>query len=426
MIAQIVFWLAGGLILYAYAGFPLLLLVRARARGPRPELSPGLPPSPSSPPRVSMVIVAHNEAETIGAKIENIDALDYPIDRMEVILASDGSDDGTAEIVARHPRRHLRFLALPRTGKIPALNAAVAHARGEILVFSDANSMFAPDALRALVAPFSDPAVGAVGGNQCYLPDGGGHMASSSERLYWGYDRALKSMQSRAGHMTAATGAIHAVRRELFRPVPLGVSDDFMTSTQAIAEGYRLVFEPKAIAYEALSPSEAAELSRKLRIIVRGLRGLWVMRGLFNPLRHRFYSLQLFSHKLLRWSVCWLLLALLGASLRLYGETWLYTWAARVQIGLYACAMAGLALRSTRIAQYRLFKLFGPPFYFCMANYAALRAWLHVVGGARVDLWESERSAGGPPARRADRTASGDRALQPGEERHAEPVPARK
>lgn len=423
MIARVLFWLAGGLILYAYAGFPLLLLLRAHTRGRdrdrKPGRSPGLP-------RVSMVIVAHNEAGTIAAKIENVYRLDYPADRLEVIVASDGSDDGTNEIVARLARPDLRLLALPRSGKIPALNAAVAHAHGEILVFSDANSMFAPDALRALVAPFSDPSVGAVGGNQCYVPDGGGHMAGFSERLYWAYDRALKRMQSTAGHMTAATGAIHAVRRDLFRPVPPGVSDDFMTSTRAIAQGYRLVFEPNAVAYETIAPSEEAEFNRKLRIIVRGLRGLWVMRELFNPLRHGFYSLQLFSHKLLRWSVCWLLLVVLGASLALHGEGWFYTWAARAQIALYAGAAVGFALQSTRVARYRIFKLLGVPFYFSMANYAALRAWLQVLRGARVDLWESGRSRSAVPARRPNRSASGTHTREPEEERHARRTPAGK
>lgn len=421
MIARTVFWLTGGLIVYAYAGFPLLLLVRAHVRRRAPA---GTTYGPAHLPRISLVIVAHNESATIAAKIANTHALDYPADRLEVIVASDGSDDGTNEIVAYRAQSNLRLLVFPRLGKVPALNAAVAHAQGEIVVFSDANSMYAPDALRALVAPFSNPDVGAVGGNQRYLPDGGGHMASFSERLYWGYDRALKRLQSEAGHMTAATGAIHAIRRDIFRPVPLGVSDDFMTSTSAIAQGYRLVFQPNAIAYEALAPTEGAEFERKLRIIARGLRGMWVMRELFNPLRHGFYSLQLFSHKLLRWSVCWLLLALLVASFALYGDGWFYTWTARAQIGLYACAAGGLTLKRTRLAQYRVFKLVGVPFYFSMANYAALRAWLQVLAGRRVDRWESGRSREADE-RRHDPAVPGNDAREPEEQRRVDPEPAR-
>lgn len=407
MIARAAFWVSAFLLFYAYLGFPLLLALRSlvRRRASAPRRAP-------AEPTASLVIVAHNEAATIAAKVRNAFALDYPVDRLEVIVASDGSDDGTDEIVADLARPGLRLLTLPRAGKIPALNAAVAQATGEILVFSDANSMYASDALRALVAPFADPTVGAVGGNQRYLPGDDGHIAGLSERLYWAYDRALKRMQSDAGHMTAATGAIHAIRRRLFQPVPPGVSDDFMTSTRAITCGYRLVFEPDAVAYETVAPSAEAEFQRKLRIIVRGLRGLWVRRELFNPLRYGFYSVQLFSHKGLRWSACWLLLVLLGSSLSLHSAGGFYGFAARAQVAFYACAALGLALRRSPVTGHRAFKAFGIPFYFTMANYAALRAWVQVLHGRRLDLWESGRPHGEAPATPLHVAAVGDR---PGE-----------
>jgi cellulose synthase/poly-beta-1,6-N-acetylglucosamine synthase-like glycosyltransferase len=377
-------WTGLGLIGYAYVGFPLLLALRGRwarrpvARGP-------------ITPRVSVVIVAHNEAATIEAKLYNVYALDYPADRLEVIVASDGSDDGTDERAAAYVPRGLRLRVFPRGGKIPALNAAVAGATGDVLVFSDANSMYSENALRELVAPFADPAVGAVGGNQCYVSERGGHMASVGERLYWWYDRTLKSLQSRSGSMTAATGAIHAIRRELFRPVPPGVSDDFMISTRAVRAGYRLAFAERAVAYETVSPSEGAELSRKVRIASRGLRGLWVARELLNPLRHGFYAVQLASHKLLRWSVCWLLLLVMATSAALYRDADVYRWLAQAQLAFYGCALGAMALRHTALSRYRAFRLFGIPFYFCLANYAALRAWLRVLGGQRLDLWDSHR-----------------------------------
>jgi cellulose synthase/poly-beta-1,6-N-acetylglucosamine synthase-like glycosyltransferase len=407
VIARVAFWVSGVLLFYAYLGFPLLLalrsLVRRRSERPRPA---------AHEPTVTLVVVAHNEAATIAAKVRNAYALDYPAERLEVVIASDGSDDGTDEIVARLARPKLRLLTLPRAGKIPALNAAVSQATGEILVFSDANSMFAPDAIRALVAPFADPTVGAVGGNQRYLPGGDGHIAGLSERLYWAYDRALKRMQTDAGHMTAATGAIHAIRRRLYEPVPPGVSDDFMTSTRAITGGYRLVFAPDAVAYETVAPSPQAEFQRKLRIIVRGLRGLWVRRELFNPLQYGFYSVQLFSHKGLRWSACWLLLTLFGSSLSLHSAGPFFALAARAQVAFYACAALGFALRGTPVAGHRLFKVFGIPFYFAMANYAALRAWVQVLQGRRLDRWESGRSHGEASGPRLQAAGIGDR---PGE-----------
>lgn len=387
----ILLWTALALIVYTYAGFPLLLLLRGwlvRRPVARAPITP----------RVSLVIVAHDEAASIGAKLENVFALDYPPDRLETIVASDGSEDGTNEIVAARGGQRLRLLALPRSGKIPALNAAVAEATGEILVFSDANSMYTPDALRELVAPFADPTVGAVGGNQRYVAERGGHAASTGERLYWGYDRLLKTMQARSGSMTAATGAIHAIRRELFRPVPPGVSDDFMTSTRAVRAGLRLAFAERAVAYETVSPTEAAEFGRKVRIAARGLRGLWIARELLNPLRHGFYSMQLVSHKLLRWSVCWLLPAVLVTSLALAGQGGVYRWLALAQLAFYASALGALALRGTRLSRFRAFRLFGVPFYFCLANYAALQAWVGVLAGKRLDRWESHRRRPAPHA----------------------------
>ena len=252
---------------YTYLLFPALVVLRALLR-PRPHASADIAPP------VSIVIAAYNEAATIGAKLENLLSLDYPRDRLEVVIASDGSEDGTDEIVRAHANGTVRLLSLPRRGKAEALNAAVAAASGEILVFSDANSIYAPDAVRALVRPFADPTVGGVAGDQRYLVAGGSDGVAAGEQSYWDFDRLLKLTESRAGNVISATGAIYAVRRSLFRPVPVGVTDDFATSTSVIAQGYRLVFAPDAVAYEPVAPAVELEFGRKVRVITRGLRGL--------------------------------------------------------------------------------------------------------------------------------------------------------
>lgn len=390
MIWEVVFWGSVALVAYAWVGFPALLALRAGlVRRARHETAfPAVDPEPT----VSLIIVAHNEAASLGSKIENTAALDYPAAKLEVIVASDGSTDGTDEIVRRHARPGLALLDLPRTGKIPALNAAVQHARGDILVFSDANSLFRTDALRALLEPFRNPAVGAVGGNQRYRADGPdratGGLAALGERLYWSYDRMLKSLQSRSGSMTSATGALHAIRRSLFKPVPLGVSDDFVISTRAIEQGRRLAFAERAVAYEALAPGDRAEFERKLRVVTRGLRGLWVMRRLFNPVRYGFYSLQLASHKLLRWAQCWVLLALLASSVALVGQGGVYGAFLIAQVCFYGLATAGAVLSARgRGAPYA--SVVAVPFYVCLAYAATLRAWLEVGSGRRVDAWDS-------------------------------------
>ena len=382
MIVQALFWTLLGLIVYAYFGFPLLLLIRGVLRRPVAK-------SQITPP-MTLVIAAHNEVRAIGEKIDNVLALDYPAERLEVIIASDGSDDGTNDLVLAYADQNVRLVDQPRQGKVPTLNAGVAEATGEILVFTDANSMLAKATLSALASCFADENVGAVAGDQRYSLDSG-NTASFGERLYWSFDRWLKQMQSNAGNATCSTGAIHAIRRELFRPVPSGVSDDFVISTRAIEQGYRLVFEPDAIAYEEVAPTDGAEFRRKSRVIARGLRGLWAVRRLFNPFKYGFYSFQLASHKLLRWSVIWLMPAVLILSLILAGSGLVYQILAIAQGVFYVGALLGFVLRNASVSRLRLFKVVAVPFYFCLANFAAFSGWWQCFVGRRVDIWHSNR-----------------------------------
>ncbi len=374
---EIVFWSAVALVAYAYAGFPLLLAVRSRLCA--------LPHRESEiAPAVSLIICAYNEASVIGRKLQNVLAMDYPAERLEVIVASDGSDDGTERIVEGCGDPRVRLLSLPRQGKIAALNTAVGQARGEILAFSDANSMFAPDALRCLVRPFADPAVGGVAGDQRYFGARGGQ----GERAYWSVDRAWKRWQSRAGSVTSATGAIYAIRANLFRPIPAGVTDDFVNSAGVIAHGYRLVFAPDAAAYEEPVASHGAEFRRKVRLITRGLRGVMAMRGLLNPFAYGFYSLQLFTHKVLRRLVVVPLLVLAVLTPLLWQESSLYRALLVGQIALYGAAACGAVLEATRAGRFRALSL---PYYFCVVNAAALLAAVNAARGRTIDLWQPPR-----------------------------------
>lgn len=384
-----VFWLSVSLILYTYLGFPLLVVFRGLlwkrpyARG-------------TGTPSISFVIVAHNEAKVIGKKLENLLSLDYPREQLEIIIASDGSDDGTDEIVAGYRDSKVRLVACPRRGKIPALNDAVASATGELLVFSDANSIFRGDALRRLAAPFSDPKIGGVAGNQTYASSGTEAATGMGERLYWRFDQLLKRYQGGSGSVISATGAIYAIRRALFRPVPGGVSDDAVISYRVIAAGFRVVFEPEAVAFEHVAPSAEAEFRRKVRVCVRGLQALTVEPGLFNPFWHGFYSLQLISHKLLRWLLVWPLLAALLTSLLLTTAHPVYLLIAAVQLVFYGMALAVFIL--TRLG-YSVSRLPGPlkaaavPFYFCLANTATIVALFKFIFQPPVDRWEVRRGS---------------------------------
>jgi cellulose synthase/poly-beta-1,6-N-acetylglucosamine synthase-like glycosyltransferase len=378
--AEIVFWSAVALVGYAYVGFPVLILLRGLLwRRPYATLE--------NTPTVSLIIVAHNEAASIGSKLENALALDYPADRLEVLVASDGSTDGTDEIARGYAARGVRLMSLPRQGKIPALNTVVAAATGEVLVFSDANSIYAPDALRALMRPLADPAVGGVAGDQRYAKDG---TAAAGERAYWSLDRWLKKLESAAGNTISATGAIYAIRRSLFRECPSGVTDDFATSTGVIAQGYRLVFAGDAAAYEPVAKANGVEFGRKVRVMTRGLRGVLMRSALLNPLRYGFYSLQLFSHKVLRRLVVVPLLVLLAVTPLLWNEGPVYRAALVGQLAVYSLGLLGLLLGNTRLGRIKLFSI---PFYFCLVNTACLVAAIRVLRGQRIELWEPQRAS---------------------------------
>lgn len=375
----LLFWASLGALLYTYLLFPLLVGLRGLLLR-RPYRSAPIQP------RVSLVIAARNEADGIGAKLTNLDALEYPAECLQIIVVSDGSQDATEQIVAAHRGRPVELLRRARRGKAAALNDAAEAATGEILAFSDANSRWAHDALTKLVRPFADEQVGGVAGNQVYDDRAGD--AAHGERTYWGLDRLLKQAESRAGNTISATGAIYAIRRHLFRPVPGDVTDDFFTSAGVIAQGHRLVFVPDAVAYEPPAASGQLEFKRKVRVMTRGLRSVIALRDLLNPARHGFYALQLLSHKVLRRLMGVPLLLLALASAALWRRGFVYRLAAAGQAGFYACALAGL-VRWPGSQQ----RLFAVPAFFCLATAASLLASWNVLRGRKIDRWEPTRAA---------------------------------
>lgn len=380
--ALILFWTALGLIVYTYFIFPLLVVLRGILLK-KPYTSEDVSPLPL----VSVIIAAYNEEKEIGEKLNNILSLDYPKDRLEVVIASDGSTDRTNEIVSEYADRGIKLLPLPRLGKAGAINAAVAASTGEILVFSDANSIYKSDALRAIVRPFADVKVGGVAGNQVYLKKKG--TVGAGERSYWDFDRIMKQFESSAGNTISATGAIYAIRRSLFEPVVEGVTDDFYTSTNVIARNYRLVFAPDAIAYESVAGTSKMEFGRKVRVITRGLRAVFIARRqLLNPFRYGFYAVQLFSHKALRRLVVFLLLLLLLVNPFLWNDGWFYRLTMLGQLGFYGLGLLGYLLDGTRLGRLKPFTI---PFYFCLVNLAVLLAALNIMRGQQIKRWEPQR-----------------------------------
>lgn len=377
------FWLAAALLIHAYAGFPALLALAGRVLDRRVAQA-------DATPSLTLIIAAYNEEECIARRLENALAADYPAAALEVIVASDGSTDATNDIVAAFASRGVRLLALPRRGKIFALNDAVACARGDVLVFSDANTMMERGALRAIARNFADPAVGGVAGNTGYRVPEQGDAAGRGESLYWRYDTALKVLESRTGSVVSAHGGLYAIRRSLHAPLAdAAVTDDFMISTGVIARGYRLVFERDARAWELPAATSGGEFRRRIRLMTRGWRAVASRRALLDPRRHGFYSVVLLSHKVLRRLVPVALLVMLASASAL-GESAFYR-GVTVAFGLlFATAAAGFLTRNAAAGRSRL--LFAP-YYFCLANTAALAALYRFATGERISRWEPQRAS---------------------------------
>jgi cellulose synthase/poly-beta-1,6-N-acetylglucosamine synthase-like glycosyltransferase len=346
---RVVFWISLGLVLYVYAGYPLVLSLWARLR-PRPSLR-----ADGYRPAVSIVIAARDEAVRVPARLENLAALEYPADRLEIVLVSDGSTDPTAEAAAatadclRRAGIAFQFIQVERNGKAEALNAGVSAARHDIVVFADARQLFAPDAVRRLVAPFADHTVGAVSGELVLDCETG--ISDSTVRdgvgAYWRYEKWLRARESDIDSMLGATGAIYALRRACWRPLPPGtILDDVLAPMRAVFDGWRVVFEPEARAFDVTAPNAAAEVQRKTRTLAGNYQLLLLEPRLLVPVLNRVW-LQYMSHKVGRLLVPWALVSLFIASAALARSSTIYLVASLGQALFYALALYGARLERT-------------------------------------------------------------------------------
>jgi cellulose synthase/poly-beta-1,6-N-acetylglucosamine synthase-like glycosyltransferase len=331
MALEIIFWAAIGLIVYAHLGYPLVLWALARAFGEE-----GVSASAEGElPRVTLIIPAYDEAAVIERKIANARALDYTGDRLEIVVASDGSSDRTAEL-ARNAGAD-RVLDLPRGGKVAALNRAVRAATGTILAFSDANSYWRPDALRRLVGRFADSRVGYVCGQVRFEGGEGGNQ----EGLYWRYEMAVRSMETRLAGITAGNGAIYAVRREAYIDLDPSRGQDIGFPFELTKRGWRAVYEPEAVAEEKMVPTVEGEFRRKRRMMW-GLWDVMLKWGMLDPRVYGpGYALEIYSHRLLRYLTPWLHLIAFAANVALLGDGWVYLVTMTLQLALLVGALLG-------------------------------------------------------------------------------------
>ncbi|MEA2393601.1 MAG: hypothetical protein QOJ82_1492 [Solirubrobacteraceae bacterium] len=345
-VVAIVFWVTAALLVYAQVGYPVLLELLGRAsRG-----GATVPATAETPgdPRVSLIVAAHREAAVIVAKIANARALDWPADRLEVIVACDGSPDDTP--ARARAAGADAVLELPWGGKVRAQDAGVQRATGDVLAFSDANALWEPGALRALVAPFADPRVGYACGQVRFVDDGG----TNQEGLYWRYEMAIRARESQLASVTAGNGAIYAVRPEAYLRVDPVMGHDLSLPFNLVKRGWRAVYAPQARATEKMVPTVEGEFARKRRmmshawpIVLRG--GLLSPRG-YPPL----YALMIASHRALRYATPFLHLVALATNALLLGHGWVYVATFAIQVAVLVAALAGRAVpvRPLLVARY--------------------------------------------------------------------------
>jgi cellulose synthase/poly-beta-1,6-N-acetylglucosamine synthase-like glycosyltransferase len=378
----IFFALCIALILWVYIGYPLFLLVVTRLTKGRPVRRNAITPP------VTLIISAYNEGRIIRRKLENSLALDYPRDRLEIMVVSDCSDDGTDDIVKEYASRGVRLLRMrERGGKTAGLNAAVPQARGKIVVFSDANALYHRLAVRNLARNFAEPEVGCVTGESRYEVDENAADSTASENLYWRYELALKKMETKIGSLVGGDGAIYAIRRSLFRPMRPEDLSDFVNPLQIVAQGYRNVYEPEAFSFESGAESFEKEFRRKVRIVNRAWRGLWRVKQVLNPLRFGFYTVQVVSHKLLRWMIPLFMAGAFFANLFLLHYGQIHRIFFVLQLTFYVLALIGW-LQSHRPS---ISKLFYVPYYFCLVNYASLLGIISNYRGQKFAVWNTAR-----------------------------------
>jgi cellulose synthase/poly-beta-1,6-N-acetylglucosamine synthase-like glycosyltransferase len=390
MIASIILIASVALIAFTYVGYPALVYALSRAFGRRVKAA-------EITPKISVIIAAYNEERDIARKIEETLALDYPGEKLEIIVASDCSTDRTDEIVKGFADRGVILHRRPeRLGKTSAQNHAVPVSTGEILVFSDATTRYEPDALRKIVRGFADPEVGCVTGNVVYV-DRSATAVGMGLRSYWGYEFFIKQCESRLGSLLGVCGCLYAVRRSAYVQLDPDMSSDFVIASEIHLQGLRTIYDPEAVSSEDTNKRSREEFRMRVRIIEQTMSALYRYRRVLNLRKHKMFAFQMICHKALRYAVPFLLVVAFGANLPLLGAGVVYQLAFVGQAAFYLLALVGWLSDSVGL---RL----GPlafPYYFVLSNAASIVAFKKFIGGESHVTWEPTRE-GQPPGQGAD------------------------
>ena len=381
---KLVFWASVSLIAYTYLVYPLLMWVAARFAPSRRPVTPA-----ESYPAVSMIIAAYNEEEVIEEKIRNCLALRYPAEKLEVLIGSDGSSDRTVELASRFSEnRRVVVHAYSRRGKVWVVNDLVQVARGDVLVFSDANTIYAPEALERLVDRLRETSVGCVTGLLC-LRKKGDHVGASGESFYWKYETFKKRQEQAFLAVAGANGAIYALRRELFEPLSgKTINDDFTISMRVYLKGYRIALAEDARAYEYTASDFRGEFNRHVRDSAGHYRAMLELAGMLNPLLGM-PSFCYLSHRVVRWITPFLMIAALAASGLLASDA-VYSWLFALQVTAYVCvaAVSPHVMRGGKIG------VLFVPYYFVTINAAILIGFVKFCMGTQTSLWRPAERRG--------------------------------
>jgi cellulose synthase/poly-beta-1,6-N-acetylglucosamine synthase-like glycosyltransferase len=378
--------LAASLVLfvYTYFGYPALLWVAGRVAA-KPVAAPG---DIDEWPTVSISIPAYNEESQIEGLVKSLLALDYPRDRLQLLVISDASSDGTDEIVRGFSDRGIQLLRMEeRGGKTKAENAAAEHLTGEIVINTDASIRIRPDAIKPLIAAFVDPQIGCASGRDVSVGSDE-DTANVGESGYVGYEMAVRDLETRVSGIVGASGCFYAIRAHLHRlPLPESLSRDFAAALHTREHGYRPVSVSQAICYVPRTTSLRTEYRRKVRTITRGMRTLWHKRKLMNPFRFGLFSWMLVSHKVCRWALPWAVIVSGLAILVLARES--RVAAVSAVAGAVALVLAAIGWRHAEGESVP--RIFSVPAYLVAGNLAAAHAFVRALAGARDALWEPTR-----------------------------------
>lgn len=378
--SMLLFWLAASLLAYVYFGYPFLVRVLAAAAG-RPVRCDSRNCLPTT-----IIITAYNEENSILSKIANLQSLEFPRELLEIIVVSDGSTDATDTLVRSLGLNTVRLLRLEgRVGKTACQNAAIAQARGQVVVFTDATTQLDRDALSKMIANFSDDRVGCVAGLLVYKAKGSS-LTAAGAGAYWNYEIGLRQAESRLGTLIGVSGCLYAVRRSAYRPIAPGLISDFVIAMRMREQGLRTILESRAVCFEEALERSKHELVMRVRVAVRSLAALVAERKFLNIFRDPLFAWQLWSHKVLRYASPYLIFLLVASTVALV-DSLFYRIVLIAELSVILAGVAGFVLQTKS----RRAGILGKPYYFLLTNVASAIATFRYAAGDRMVTWKPIR-----------------------------------